>query len=150
MTIRTADDGRSLSLGTPDPRPKSIPRTRRDGIDLGSVIDWIRERYDAEQRRDDPRCWGLSSDALMWAAIDADPTPPYAPSDPPDLLACELTCLMGPSELRPAMEKWLRLWRDEVYERYPRSRLEVDEAIRRWRVRRAALAERGEGPNGPE
>lgn len=87
------------------------------GDGRNKVSDLLARRMLAQQRRDQPRCWGRSSDALALYAVGAGRRPRTpgvpdsqgpsgfsfrgentdwrCPSDPSDLLACELTYEMG-------------------------------------------------------
>lgn len=105
------------------------------------MSDFLAERMLAERQRRQPRCWGISSDALALYGLGKGPrpqTPGWAaspggsswtaeecghdyPHDQSDLLACELTYEMAPVEARirmlPVLEEFRR-WVNEGLNRY--------------------------------
>lgn len=78
-----------------------------------------------ERRREnhyEPRCWGLSSDALALFGIGGDePSERNYPSDPSDLLACILTYRMAPEWAAERMAPVLEKFTAHVEQRYPQA-----------------------------
>ena len=97
---------------------------------LQSEIDFIHARALADRECHHPRCYGRSSDCLMWLAI-AGAEPVSSPLDTSDLLACELTYRMAPAHLQPRMMPTLVAWRALVEAKYPGTATRIEEALTR-------------------
>ena len=111
--------------------------------DLLDVLDFLRLRDTARRVRSNPRCYGVSSDALAAFALGWAPRPlapgrpqnqsPYGtvwigdemgidyPHDEDDLAACELTYQMAPARIQermlPVLEEF-RAWVRQGVNRY--------------------------------
>ena len=99
------------------------------------VAAFLAARMRAEQRLQEPRCWGISSDALALYGVGQGERPTVPgwtnkpgvlawtgsecgrgyPHDEGDLMACEITYAMAPREVRERMLPVL-----EEFERYVR------------------------------
>lgn len=73
--------------------------------ELRDVLDFLIARQDARNRWMEPRCWGISSDALAYygAGKAAEPHTREYPVDAEDLAACERTYEMAPAAIKPRM-----------------------------------------------
>lgn len=87
------------------------------------ILDFVLERMVAHRERREPRCWGISSDALALYALGKGPRPEVPgrpdspgggswhgsqvgreyPHDESDLRACEATYAMAPESLQVVM-----------------------------------------------
>lgn len=85
----------------------------RDGMAL------LTARHLAQERHDDKRCWGISSDALTYFALGlaGEPSVSSYPVDKDDLRACERTYRMASKRLQKRMLPVLRKYRRHVKER---------------------------------
>lgn len=97
------------------------------------IASFLAARMAAKQSRREPRCWGISSDALALYGVGVGPRPTvpgrpespgcwrgdevgrHFPHDEGDLMACEITYGMAPPEARKRMlpvleelERWVR------------------------------------------
>ena len=88
------------------------------------------DRKDRQADRRQPRCWGISSDALAVGAIRRRrPRRHDYPSDPSDLAACERTYRMAPDHLRTFMALVLVDYRAHVEKRYPGATVKVRDYV---------------------
>jgi hypothetical protein len=84
--------------------------------DLRDVLDFLIARQDARHQWMQPRCWGVSSDALAYygAGKKQEPKPNEYPADAGDLAACERTYDMAPEAIKPRMLPVLEKYREVV------------------------------------
>jgi hypothetical protein len=77
---------------------------------------WLMRHREAAKRSSfGRRCWGISSDAMAWAAICGEPVQLSSyPADAGDLAACERTYRMAPDHLRPSMARIMIAFRAHV------------------------------------
>jgi hypothetical protein len=94
------------------------------------IFAWIVERQRRHLGHAADRCWGVSSDSLVYHALDPS-FPLYAPSDPSDLMACARTVAMAPPRLQPDLLATFDKWRVLVWEKYPQTREEGEELIQK-------------------
>jgi hypothetical protein len=108
------------------PAHATIPCERCQPIEDGGA-KFLGERYDRSQKRNQPRCWGISSDALALVGVGAirRPLRQDFPSDEDDLAACERTFVMAPPHIQARMLPVLEEYRAAI----------ADKAVRYgWRV----------------
>lgn len=91
-------------------------------------LHFITERMTAHREYREPRCWGISSDALaLWAVKGGEePAERDYPSDTSDLMACILTYRMAPDHLRDRMKPVLDKYAAHVEESYPESMARIE------------------------
>lgn len=84
--------------------------------DLREVLDFLIARQDARRRWMEPRCWGVSSDALAYygAGKTSEPQPNEYPADAGDLAACERTYELAPASIQLRMLPILEKYRQHV------------------------------------
>jgi uncharacterized protein YuzE len=116
VNVDWAADGRMVGVevlsasGVPTPTPEQ------------AVLEFLVARHEAGQRRELPRCYGMSSDALAYygAGKRGEPIEGWDyPADPDDLGACERTYDMAPEHIKQRMLPVLEKFRAHVAKRYP-------------------------------
>lgn len=97
------------------PAHATVPCERCQPIEDGGA-KFLGERYRRQQERNQPRCWGISSDALALVGVGAIERPPRHdfPSDEDDLAACERTYAMAPPHIQARMLPVLEEYRAAI------------------------------------
>jgi hypothetical protein len=91
------------------------PQTNLSCEQTAEALAMVRYRSACERRGESPRCYGISSDALMNWGLFGDPIPRGSyPLDQWDLAACELTYEMAPRWAKTRMFTQLLVWRELV------------------------------------
>lgn len=91
------------------------------GLIRPDILAWLAWRADNRRRHLDPRCHGISSDALADYAIGVRSEVELRdyPHDPSDLAACERTYRHAPADLQERMLPVLRAFRTAVLDAPP-------------------------------
>lgn len=97
------------------------------GVFLDATSAWLARRMLAKAAREQPRCWGISSDAMVLTALgEGRPELSDYPRDVGDLNACERTFAMAPDMMKWRMKPVLDDYREHVAEMVGAA------AMRRW------------------